>query len=164
MHPQGSRYFVNVERVCEVHVLLDADDLSHSYNQQRTFTQMNICDETIYSDIKHFMDYLLRSLRDESEHLELDMAQVDLVIEPKVSTDADKVVCCYYFANHRDRCLFWLDEYSTEDILSECNGVENLSHIRAQSMVFVSLYLTIRPGFCIQGLPSKRNIGVFCWF
>ncbi|KAG1840117.1 hypothetical protein C8R48DRAFT_781864 [Suillus tomentosus] len=130
VHPQGSRYFVNVERVCEVHVLLDADDLSHSYNQQRTFTQMNICDETIYSDIKHFMDYLLRSLRDESEHLELDMAQVDLVIEPKVSTDADKVVCCYYFANHRDRCLFWLDEYSTEDILSECNGVENLSHIR----------------------------------
>lgn len=110
VHPQGSRYFVNVER--------------------RTFTQMNICDETIYSDIRHFMDYLLRSLRDESEHLELDMAQVDLVIEPKVSTDADKVVCCYYFANHRDRCLFWLDEYSTEDILSECNGVENLSHIR----------------------------------
>ncbi|KAG1834711.1 hypothetical protein EV424DRAFT_1477882 [Suillus variegatus] len=110
VHPQGSRYFVNVER--------------------RTFTQMNICDETIYGDIRHFMDYLLRSLRDESEHLELDMAQVDLVIEPKVSTDADKVVCCYYFANHRDRCLFWLDEYSTEDILSECNGVENLSHIR----------------------------------
>ncbi|KAG1776360.1 hypothetical protein EV702DRAFT_1110101 [Suillus placidus] len=110
VHPQGSRYFVNAER--------------------RTFTQMNICDEEIYSDIRHFMDYLLRSLRDESEDLELDMAQVDLVIEPKVSTDADTVVCCYYFANHRDRCLFWLDEYSTEDILSECNGVENLSHIR----------------------------------
>ncbi|KAG1860663.1 hypothetical protein DFJ58DRAFT_778417 [Suillus subalutaceus] len=110
VHPQGSRYFVNAER--------------------RTFTQMNICDEKIYSDIKHFMDYLLRSLRDESEGLELDMAQVDLVIEPKVSTDTNTVVCCYYFANHRDRCLFWLDEYSTEDILSECNGVENLSHIR----------------------------------
>ncbi|KAG2042683.1 hypothetical protein BDR03DRAFT_1088430 [Suillus americanus] len=110
VHPQGSRYFVNAER--------------------RTITQMNICDEEIYSDIKCFMDYLLRSLRDESEDLELDMAQVDLVIEPKVSTDANKLVCCYYFANHRDRCLFWLDEYSTEDILSECNGVENLSHIR----------------------------------
>ncbi|KAG2343080.1 hypothetical protein BDR05DRAFT_319672 [Suillus weaverae] len=110
VHPQGSRYFVNAER--------------------RTFTQMNICDEEIYSDIRYFMDYLLRSLRDESEDLELDMAQVDLVIEPKVSTDAGTVVCCYYFANHRDRCLFWLDEYSTEDILSECNGVENLSHIR----------------------------------
>lgn len=110
VHPQGSRYFVNAER--------------------RTFTQMNICDEEIYSDIRSFMDYLLRSLRDESEDLELDMAQVDLVIEPKFSNDADTVVCCYYFANHRDRCLFWLDEYSTEDIPSECNGVENLSHIR----------------------------------
>ncbi|KAG1812958.1 uncharacterized protein BJ212DRAFT_1483013 [Suillus subaureus] len=110
VHPQGSRYFVNAER--------------------RTFTQMNICDEKIYNVIKQFMDCLLRSLRDESEDLELDMAQVDLVIEPKFSTDTNTVVCCYYFANHRDRCLFWLDEYSTEDILSECNGVENLSHIR----------------------------------
>ncbi|KAG1840128.1 hypothetical protein C8R48DRAFT_781875 [Suillus tomentosus] len=105
------------------------------------------------------MDYLLRSLRDESEHLELDMAQVDLVIEPKVSTDADKVVCCYYFANHRDRCLFWLDEYSTEDILSECKGVENLSHIRAQSMVFRVSVFDDSSWFCIQGLPSKHNIG-----
>jgi hypothetical protein len=135
VHPQGSRYFVNAERVRQIHALVEADGLSHSYNKQRTFTQMNICDEEVYSHIKDFMDYLLRSLRDESEDLELDMAQVDLVIEPKVSTDADTVVCCYYFANHRDRCLFWLDEYSTEDILSECNGVENLSHIRAQSMV-----------------------------
>src|SRR5258708_1539166 len=92
VHPQGSRYFVNAERVRQLHALLDTDDLSLMYNKQRTFTQMNICDEEIYSDIKRFMDYLLRSLHDESEDLELDMAQVDLVIEPKVSTDADKVV------------------------------------------------------------------------
>jgi len=109
--------------------VIDVPSLSD--NKQRTFTQMNICDKEIYSDIEHFMNYLLRSLRDESEDLELDMSQVDLVIEPKLSTDANTVVCCYYFASHRDRCLFWLDEYGTEDILSECNGVENLSHIRA---------------------------------
>ncbi|KAG1798697.1 uncharacterized protein BJ212DRAFT_1403404 [Suillus subaureus] len=33
------------------------------------------------------------------------MRQVDLVVEPK-NLDGDSVVCCYYFANHRDRCLF----------------------------------------------------------
>ncbi|KAG2156819.1 uncharacterized protein EDB93DRAFT_869500 [Suillus bovinus] len=46
VHPQGSRYFVNVER--------------------RTFTQMNICDKAIYSDIRHFMDNLLHSLCNEN--------------------------------------------------------------------------------------------------
>ncbi|KAG2357344.1 hypothetical protein BDR07DRAFT_1420728 [Suillus spraguei] len=105
VHPQGSRYFVNAERVRHPRISLNANILSYIYGKQRTFTQMNICDEEIYSDIKYFMDYLMRSIRDE-------------------------MVCCYYFANHRDRCLFWLDEYSPEDILSECNGVENLSHIR----------------------------------
>ncbi|KAG0695926.1 hypothetical protein DFH29DRAFT_245741 [Suillus ampliporus] len=108
VHPQGSRYFVHQEK--------------------RTFTQMNICDEEICDDIEYYMEYLLDKLH-KYQDLALDVTQVDLVLEPKLFT-GDTIVCCYYFANHRDRCLFWLDEYSTKDILSECNGVENLSHIR----------------------------------
>ncbi|KAG1856704.1 hypothetical protein DFJ58DRAFT_702514, partial [Suillus subalutaceus] len=110
VHPEGARYFVNQET--------------------RTFTEMNICEPEIYDDIKYFMQYLLEQLQQtiEESNLALDMKQVDLVIEPKVF-DSDSVVCCYYFANHRDRCLFWLDKFHPEKIISECKGVRSLSHI-----------------------------------
>ncbi|KAG2134839.1 hypothetical protein DEU56DRAFT_738284, partial [Suillus clintonianus] len=111
VHPEGSRYFVHQET--------------------RTFTEMNICDEETCEDIEYYMQCLLDELQRAVEYgsLELDMEQVDLVLEPKTFDD-DSVVCCYYFANHRDRCLFWLDDFNAEDILSDCKGVENLSHIR----------------------------------
>jgi hypothetical protein len=75
------------------------------------------------------MEYLLEKLQQEIEHmnLKLNMQKVDLVVEPKTFDD-DTIVCCYYFANHRDKCLFWLDDCTPEDILSECNRVESLSH------------------------------------
>ncbi|KAG0697581.1 hypothetical protein DFH29DRAFT_811485, partial [Suillus ampliporus] len=111
VHPEGSRYFVHQEK--------------------RTFTEMNICDEETCGDIEYYMQFLLDELQRVVEHgnLELDMNKVDLVLEPKVF-DGGSVVCCYYFANHRDRCLFWLDDFHAEDVLSDCEGVENLSHIR----------------------------------
>ncbi|OJA21578.1 hypothetical protein AZE42_04109 [Rhizopogon vesiculosus] len=111
VHPEGARYFLNQEK--------------------RTFTDMDICDGDICGDIEYYMQYLLDELRDviRLRNLELDMQQIDLVLEPKVF-DNDSVVCCYYFANHRDRCLFWLDDYHTQDLLNGCVGIENLSHIR----------------------------------
>ncbi|OAX42623.1 hypothetical protein K503DRAFT_710268 [Rhizopogon vinicolor AM-OR11-026] len=111
VHPEGFRYFVNQEK--------------------RTFTQMNICDKDICEDIEYYMQYLLDELQAEIGHriLDLDRDQVDLVLEPRNFGD-NSVVCCYYFANHRDRCLFWLNEYDTEGILTDCQGVESLSHIR----------------------------------
>lgn len=119
-----------------MHVLLKVDYLSWGYNPQRTFTEMNICDEETCGDIEYYMQRLLDELQRVVEHksLELDMEQVDLVLEPK-TFDGDSVVCCYYFANHRDRCLFWLDDFDAEDILSDCKAVENLSHIRGWLIV-----------------------------
>lgn len=111
VHPEGARYFMN--------------------QRTRTFTEMNICDEEICEDIEYYMQYLLDELQQviEQKNLDLDLQQVDLVVEPKVFDD-NSVVCCYYFANHRERCLFWLDDFHAKDILSECKGVETLSHIR----------------------------------
>lgn len=104
VHPEGARYFVNQET--------------------RTFTDMDICELEICYDIKYFMQHLLGQLQQiiEKGDLALDMRQVDLVVEPK-NLDGDSVVCCYYFANHRDRCLFWLEDFNPEDIISECKGV-----------------------------------------
>jgi len=126
---------------------------------QRTFTEMNICDKEICDDIEYYMEYLLEELGRvvNDEKLELDMQQVDLVIEPKVF-DNDSVVCCYYFANHRDRCLFWLDDYDARKILFDCSGVESLSHIRRLSIVLSSSVLTFWHN---QRWPFKDNIGVF---
>ncbi|KAG1877005.1 hypothetical protein C8R48DRAFT_768568 [Suillus tomentosus] len=110
VHPEGARYFVN--------------------QQTRTFTDMNVCETDICDDIEYFMHYLLDELQQtiEDKNLSLDMEQVDLVVEPK-TFGGDSVICCYYFANHRDRCLFWLDDFNPEDIISECKGINNLSHI-----------------------------------
>jgi hypothetical protein len=110
--------------------LLKTDDLSGRYDMQRTFTQMDILNEDICGDIEYYMQYLLDELRQivREGSLELDLQQVDLVIAPKVKVGADTIVCCYYFANHCDRSLFWLDEHNIEDILSDCKGV-NISHI-----------------------------------
>lgn len=77
------------------------------------------------------MRYLLEELQRvvDDGNLDLDIQQVDLVLEPKVS-DGDSIVCCYYFANHRDRCLFWFDDFNAKDVLKDCIGVRSLSHIR----------------------------------
>ncbi|KAG2125062.1 hypothetical protein DEU56DRAFT_587768 [Suillus clintonianus] len=111
VHPDGARYFVNQER--------------------RTFTEMNICNPEICDDIEYYMHYLLHVLQQiiESGNIVLDIKEVDLVIEPKVF-DGGSVGCCYYFANHLGRCLFWLHDFNPEIIISEHKAVESLSHIR----------------------------------
>ncbi|KAG1753603.1 uncharacterized protein EDB91DRAFT_1098826 [Suillus paluster] len=93
VHPEGFRYFVHKEN--------------------RTFTDLDICDPVICDDIEYYMQYLFDELRRTVGLEKLDMNQVDLVLEPKVF-DGDSVVCCYYFVNHRNRCLFWLDDFHAE--------------------------------------------------
>jgi len=86
---------------------------------------------------EYYMDYLLGELELEVKRkkTKLDMKQIDLVLQPRVVDDVDFFVGCYYFANHRDKCLFWLNDFDARDILSDCDGVENLSHIRGWLIV-----------------------------
>ncbi|OAX35810.1 hypothetical protein K503DRAFT_784809 [Rhizopogon vinicolor AM-OR11-026] len=111
VHPEGSRYFVNQEK--------------------RTFTEVNICDVEILWDVKYAIENLLYRLESIVNREELDMNWVDLVIEPKANGDDDNLtaVFWYYFVNHRSRCIFWLNEFHPKDIISNCKGVESLSHI-----------------------------------
>ncbi|KAG1729150.1 hypothetical protein EDB19DRAFT_2042391 [Suillus lakei] len=132
VHPEGARYFVNQET--------------------RTFTEMNICDEDIYDDIQYYMEYLLDELQRTVEDRNL-MRQVDLVIEPKVYED-NSVVCCYYFANHRDRCLFWFDDFNPKHIISDCKGVNNLSHIQLAIQAQYWRHWDYFPAMC----PVTQNV------
>jgi len=95
---------------------------------QRTFTEMDVCEKGYREDVEFFMQGLLDALKSEleSKSMELDMKHVDLVIEPKRLNGS--VVGNYYFANHRDRCLFWLDDFDGKEVLDGCKGIESLSH------------------------------------
>jgi hypothetical protein len=130
VHPEGPRYFVNQETVRQVHELLKTGGLSWSYDMQRTFTEVDICNPDIFEDVEYYTRYLWYVLQQtlKDGNLVLDMGLVDLVVEPKATMN-DSVVCCYYFVNHRGRCLFWLNDFNPEEIISECKGVKTLSHI-----------------------------------
>jgi len=52
---------------------------------------------------------------------------VDLVLE---LVHGETVTARYYFVNHENRCLFWLEDFDATVILRECSGVTELSHMR----------------------------------
>ncbi|KAH7909165.1 hypothetical protein BJ138DRAFT_1200448 [Hygrophoropsis aurantiaca] len=110
IHPEGGQYFL-----CE---------------RTRTFTEVDICDPEILQDIEDFADTLHESLRlfIAEKALSLNLDEVELVLEP--TEDEFGTLCCYYFVNHRARCLFWLQDYDADVILIDCKGVTSLSHKR----------------------------------
>lgn len=133
VHPEGSRYFLN--------------------EKQRTVTEMDIFDPQIYRRIDYHMRYLRSGLESvvKQEKLDLDVTQVDLVLELKSdgASDSSATVCCYYFVNHNSRCLFWLHESDIKDVLSDCKGVESLSHIRLAIQAQYWLHWEYFPSLCL---------------
>jgi len=101
------------------------------------------------------MKYLLDELQNQLKlkKPQLGMKDLDLVIESMAPGVG------YYFVNHRDKCLFWLDEFDVEAGIPRCKGITSLAHI--------GLWF-IFPSWPVgmithdnQGLPFKHNIGVF---
>lgn len=111
VHPEGARYFLHA--------------------QTRTYTESDVCSPEILNDIIYFSNYLHGELRlaIDNKKIDIEYDDVELVLEPKKAMCAD-IICCYYFVNPAERCLFWLDEYDAEDMLGECRGVTALSHKR----------------------------------
>jgi hypothetical protein len=103
-----------------------------------------VCSQEVLLDIVFFSNYLHHELRvaiDTKKIDDIDYDEVELVLEPKKTLDEEsEIICCYYFVNPAERCLFWLDEYDAEDMLGECRGVTSLSHksqcIRSTSDLF----------------------------
>jgi hypothetical protein len=92
-----------------------------------------VCSLEILNDIVYFSNYLHHELRvaidTKKIAIDVDYDEVELVLEPKKTLDQEaEIICCYYFVNPAERCLFWLDEYDAEDMLGECRGVTALSH------------------------------------
>ncbi|KAG1717957.1 hypothetical protein EDB19DRAFT_1062728 [Suillus lakei] len=62
--------------------------------------------------------------------LELRSGDIELVVESTRRSDTGLRVYRYYFVNHPNRLLFWLDKISTEIIFDGVEGVERWSHIK----------------------------------
>jgi hypothetical protein len=95
---------------------------------QRVFTDANLFD----SETLLFIDNNVRTVHDflRAHAVQLEPG-VDLVLDEYIYSDQSKG-CQYYFVNHRDRCVFWMDKAESImfPITQELNGITSASHIR----------------------------------
>ncbi|KAI9509033.1 hypothetical protein F5148DRAFT_814395 [Russula earlei] len=106
-HPDGGLYFYDPER--------------------RIFTDTDMHNPTLKEEIEDFYSYLQKVLR--VDQLTIPSGNYDLVLDI-MPTVHEKVQWSYYYACHETRCLFWLEKYDGNFMISELDGVESPAHIR----------------------------------
>jgi hypothetical protein len=77
-------------------------------------------------DINEFIENINDTLRVEGIEIGLD---VELVLEPMLSSKGNEVVCGYYYVDHGARCLFWLEDFDASYILKDVKGAKSPAHI-----------------------------------
>ncbi|KAJ7792414.1 hypothetical protein B0H14DRAFT_2470155 [Mycena olivaceomarginata] len=107
-HPEGAQYFFHEEN--------------------RVFTDANLFDNALLTFIHENIHKVHDFLRVHNVHLE---PGVDLVLDEYVYDDGSKG-CQYYFVNHQDRCVFWMDNGDSDlfPVAQEVKGMKSASHIR----------------------------------
>ncbi|KIJ11190.1 hypothetical protein PAXINDRAFT_171875 [Paxillus involutus ATCC 200175] len=103
IHPEGTPYYY--------------------HDAGKTYTEWDLCEPNIKQDIECYAYFLWRELAE----CHPDLGQYELVLELDSKGELG-VVCEYYFVNHAERCLFWLDHYGEPGFLMDCKGVISLSH------------------------------------
>ncbi|KAJ7485399.1 hypothetical protein FB451DRAFT_1082841 [Mycena latifolia] len=108
LHPEGAQYFFN--------------------EATRVFTDANLFDNESFMFINNTMHTIHKFLRAHNVQLDPD---VDLVLDEYLYADQSKG-CQYYFVNHKDRCVFWMDKAESDlfPVTQEVNGMISASHIR----------------------------------
>ncbi|KAJ7777243.1 hypothetical protein B0H16DRAFT_1683922 [Mycena metata] len=110
VHPEGAPYFFHEEK--------------------RAFTDAYLFDnatlEFINANMLLIDEFLL------THNIQLPLG-VDLVLEEHTRPDKSHG-CLYYFVNHSDRTVFWLDVAASEmfSIMANLNGVSSPSHIQLE--------------------------------
>ncbi|KAJ6595731.1 hypothetical protein DFH09DRAFT_973865 [Mycena vulgaris] len=107
-HPEGARYFFHEE--------------------QRVFTDANLFDPASLAFINTNVHTIHDFLRAHGVQL---VPGADLVLDEYTYADGT-MGCQYYFVNHQDRCVFWMDNTESDlfPITQELNGITSASHIR----------------------------------
>ncbi|KAJ6595722.1 hypothetical protein DFH09DRAFT_145749 [Mycena vulgaris] len=107
-HPAGAMYFFHQEK--------------------RVFTDTNLLDHTSL----RLIDTNMRTIHDFLGVHNVQLPpDVDLVLDEYTYNDQTKG-CQYYFVNHEDRSLFWMDKVESDmfSISRKVNGITSASHIR----------------------------------
>lgn len=81
-------------------------------------------------------DQLMGRLQNPEIAAELPKEGYDLVMElVKVNRDeCEELAVGYYFADHKSRLLFWLEEFDAWKICSDITAVVSMSHLRKYSL------------------------------
>ncbi|KAH7886921.1 hypothetical protein F5I97DRAFT_1829428 [Phlebopus sp. FC_14] len=113
VHPEGALYYMHGEMAC--------------FHSQAYSRFPDLATEDVHGS-KHLTLYgeLRQAIVDGRVNLNLE--DVELVLEPRA--DDHGVLCSYYFAHRRKRCLFWLEDFDARSMLGDCKGVAALSHKR----------------------------------
>ena len=113
---------------------------------QKLFTDTDMYNTDLREEMEDFYLYLTKIIRDEGLAIP-SKKNYDLVLD-LARTENQTVQWSYYFACHKARCLFWLDEY---DASSEIHGVESPAHISAS------------PSFTILPLYALTHVQSIVW-
>jgi len=106
-HPDGALYFYDPER--------------------RLFTDTDMHDPALKEEVEHFFLFLQQILRE--EQLNVPSGNCDLVLDI-MPTMEGVTQWSYYYACHETRCLFWLERYDGNYMISELDGVESPAHVK----------------------------------
>ena len=82
-------------------------------------------DPTLKEEMEVLYRYLQKILRDDELLIPSDY---DLVLDIMPTKDK-RIQWSYYYACHKTRCLFWLEEYDGNYMISELHGVDCLAHV-----------------------------------
>ncbi|KAF9017860.1 hypothetical protein BDZ89DRAFT_1074496 [Hymenopellis radicata] len=108
IHPEGARYF--------------------SHRTRRIFTDADLCDPDVTTLVTSFIEQMDEFIRVQNIDIP---ATADFVFDLIRAESDNRILCAYYFADHANRSIFWLDTYYAHyfPIWSEINGATSVSHV-----------------------------------
>ncbi|SRR6266702_458370 len=98
---------------------------------KRLFTDTDMHNLELKEEMEEFYHYLQKILRD--EELIIPSNNYDLVLDIMPKEDG-RIQWSYYYACHETRCLFWLDRYDANHMISEVFWVTSPAHVSASQV------------------------------
>jgi hypothetical protein len=126
LHPEGALYFLHEEKVCASLMSKNGTDCLASL--KRILTDAYLYDPQVISDATNFINQIFDFIQAHDIQLSPD---VNLILDLTLNEDGI-TVCGYYFADHTNRSIFWLDQFDANDFPAwrEVRGVVSPSHLR----------------------------------
>jgi hypothetical protein len=95
---------------------------------QRTYTITNLYDENHRDLINHFLGKIEQ---EKLQHVTEMPADVECMLQLDRNADDTGYDCYYYLVDHKNRVLFWMNEFHAIDMIGEVGGVTDPCHLSA---------------------------------